>query len=271
MEKKEEKEEKEEKVGKRKAEEKEAEEKEGKEEKEEKKATAPEEAKEPDKSTPREINNGGYEVWMASDDDNDNTQSTTAVDTSQETIISSGSTAVDPDVPTTKSKTEPKPSTSSADPAIYQSTSAAPDDGILFSMPAGWNRMSLVLRDSGTLRFVKYVSRSAGADRWDVTCDWEIDWDATPEFEEGDGEDVGEEIGEEELARELEEEEEEQQRRMRRSTSEETTEEEVWGGVDSEEDEDDDDDEEEQENIGPAVGGKRKAVSQAGRFGKRRK
>ena len=266
------KEEKEKEVGKGDTEEKEVEEREAEEEKVEREAKEPEKAK--DKDPPQEINNGGYEVWMAGDDDdNDNTQTTTAVDTSQETITSSGSTAVEPEtsttLPSTKSQPEPKPSTS-ADPAIYQSTSAAPDDGILFSMPAGWNRMSLVLRDSGTLRFVKYVSRSAGADRWDVVCDWEIDWDATPEFEEGDGEEVEEEIGEEELARELEEEEEEQQRRMRRSTSEETTEEEPWGGIDSEEDEDDDGDGEEQENVGPAVGGKKKAASQAGRFGKRR-
>ena len=264
----------------------EAEEKEGKElEKPEDKETKTASEAKDDKPNPepQEINNGGYEVWMAGDDadaDQDNTQSTTAVDTSQETITTtaSGSTAVDPEPPTaSQPQLQAKPTTSSADPAIYQSTTSAPDDGILFSTPAGWNRLSLVLRDSGTLRFVKYVSRAAGADRWDVTCEWEIDWDATPEFEEGDGEEgEGEEmIGEEELALELEEEEEEEQQMgLRRASSEETTEEEEWGGIESEEEEEEEEEEEgneENRGAGEVVGGKRKAGSQKGRFGKRRK
>ena len=218
--------------------------------------------KKPEQQSVQEINNGGYEVWMAGDDED--TQ-TTAVDLTQDTTTSS-STAVDPDNPLTLPSNKDK--VSAADPAIYQSTSAAPDEGILFSMPAGWNRMSLVLRDSGTLRFVKYVSSSAGADRWDVICDWDVDWDATPEFDEG------EEIGEEELAKELEEELEEEEEEnpggFRRGVSEETTEEEEdWGGLESD-DEGEEEEEEEQENKGDA-GSKRKATSQAGRFGKRRK
>ncbi|KAL4892570.1 Oxoglutarate and iron-dependent oxygenase degradation C-term-domain-containing protein [Aspergillus ambiguus] len=55
------------------------------------------------------------------------------------------------------------------DAAIYRSAGADEDDGILFSTAAGWNRMSIVLRDRGTLKFVKYVSAAAQGDRWDVT------------------------------------------------------------------------------------------------------
>ena len=54
-----------------------------------------------------------------------------------------------------------------ADPAVYQSAADDEDDGILVSNAAGWNSLSIVLRDQGTLRFVKYVSASAPGDRWD--------------------------------------------------------------------------------------------------------
>jgi Rps23 Pro-64 3,4-dihydroxylase Tpa1-like proline 4-hydroxylase len=54
------------------------------------------------------------------------------------------------------------------DAAIYKATSEE-DDNILFTMPASWNKMSIVLRDSGVLKFVKYVSKNAKGDRWDVS------------------------------------------------------------------------------------------------------
>lgn len=64
-----------------------------------------------------------------------------------------------------------------ADPAIYRSAGADDDDGILFSTQAGWNRLSIVLRDSGTLKFVKYVSAAAKGDRWDITGDIGVEFD----------------------------------------------------------------------------------------------
>ena len=60
------------------------------------------------------------------------------------------------------------------------------DDGILFSVSPAWNRLSLVLRDQGVLRFVKYVSRAARGDRWDVTADFGI----IPDDDDGGGGDV---------------------------------------------------------------------------------
>ena len=62
---------------------------------------------------------------------------------------------------------------SKADPAIYRAADDDEDDGVLFSMPACWNKLGIVMRDKGTMRFVKYVSRSARGDRWDLfgECD----------------------------------------------------------------------------------------------------
>jgi hypothetical protein len=96
-----------------------------------------------DQETQDEPSVGGYEVYMAGNDD----------DEEEEDEEDDGS--------------ESKPKKPRSDPAIYKS--AGDDDGVLFSMAAGWNRMSIVLRDSGTLKFVKYVSAAAKGDRWDIT------------------------------------------------------------------------------------------------------
>jgi hypothetical protein len=74
-----------------------------------------------------------------------------------------------------------------SDPAIYKASKEDEDDGVLFTMPAAWNRFSVVLRDSGVLRFVKYVSRSAKGDRWDVIGEWGVAGDDGEDAEvEGD-------------------------------------------------------------------------------------
>ena len=78
--------------------------------------------------TEEEDDVGGYEVYMAGDDDEAN-----------------------------------------GDAAIYKTSSDAEDDNVLFTMPASWNKMSIVLRDSGVLKFVKYVSKHAKGDRWDIS------------------------------------------------------------------------------------------------------
>lgn len=59
------------------------------------------------------------------------------------------------------------------DAAVYKSS--ADDDNILFFQAAAWNKLTIVLRDSGTLRFVKYVSRKAKGDRWDVSATFDIE------------------------------------------------------------------------------------------------
>lgn len=47
-------------------------------------------------------------------------------------------------------------------------------DGTLLTVQPGFNRLLLVLRDEGVMRFVKYVSASAPGSRWDVRCEYEV-------------------------------------------------------------------------------------------------
>lgn len=61
------------------------------------------------------------------------------------------------------------------DAAIYKASRDDEGDNILFFQAAAWNCMSLVLRDSGALRFVKYVSRRAKGDRWDISGTFEVE------------------------------------------------------------------------------------------------
>ncbi|KAI7548301.1 hypothetical protein KC331_g4491, partial [Hortaea werneckii] len=114
-----------------------------------------------------EDNVGGYELYMAGDDLNDDDASDASSNHGIEVPanIASHTGAGD----RRSAKKQKKPSSSAADPAIYQSNGDEDDDGILFSNPASWNTLSVVLRDQGTLKFVKYVSGKAEGDRWDFT------------------------------------------------------------------------------------------------------
>jgi prolyl 3-hydroxylase /prolyl 3,4-dihydroxylase len=62
---------------------------------------------------------------------------------------------------------------SAEDAAIYKSS--GDEDNILFFQAAAWNKLTIVLRDSGTLKFVKYVSRNAPGDRWDICGTFDIE------------------------------------------------------------------------------------------------
>ena len=85
------------------------------------------------------------------------------------------------------------------DAAIYKS--ATDDDSILFFQGASWNTLSIVLRDNGVLKFVKYVSKKAKGDRWDVNVTYEVADDDEDEDDEegGAGGDAQEEDSEEEF------------------------------------------------------------------------
>jgi hypothetical protein len=106
---------------------------------------------------------GGYEMYMAGDDDEPG-----------------------PAEPATHTGAGQRRKTKQ-DPAVYRSAAEDEDDGVLFSMPASWNALSVVLRDQGVLRFVKYVSQAARGDRWDVTAEFGVDVGEDSE-EEGDEE-----------------------------------------------------------------------------------
>jgi Rps23 Pro-64 3,4-dihydroxylase Tpa1-like proline 4-hydroxylase len=105
---------------------------------------------------------GGYEMYMAGDDDEDHP-----------TIPNATGTGAG--------------QRRKADPAIYKSAADDEDDGILFSQPAAWNNLAINLRDKGVLRFTKYVSKSAKGDRWDVCAEYGV------EFGEGSDDDEEEE------------------------------------------------------------------------------
>lgn len=49
------------------------------------------------------------------------------------------------------------------------------DDGPLLSLEPSWNRLSIVLRDEGVLKFVKYVSGRASGSRWDIGSEFQVE------------------------------------------------------------------------------------------------
>lgn len=119
---------------------------------------------------------GGHLAYMAGDDADDDVQEGSDHGVEVPSDLSTGARA-------TKAKK------SQSDLAIYKAQDED-DDGVLFSMPAGWNRLGVVLRDRGTMRFVKYVSRQAQGDRWDVVGEFELDEQEWEEDEEEGKEDV---------------------------------------------------------------------------------
>jgi prolyl 3-hydroxylase /prolyl 3,4-dihydroxylase len=77
------------------------------------------------------------------------------------------------------------------DAAVYKSITGDEDDNILFNVPATWNKMSIVLRDSGVLKFVKYVSKAAKGDRWDICGVYGVKEEGENDDEDGGGGGVG--------------------------------------------------------------------------------
>lgn len=140
-------------------------------------------------------NPGGYELYMAgedsdsdsdSDEDNDGVSIPPTITTNSNTNNSQqqqSTTGAGPRRSSTKTKTKKH---QKSDPAIYNSANSEEDDGILFSNPAGWNTLSLVLRDRGTLKFVKFVSKNAPGDRLDFVGGVEVD--EVDDDDEGDDE-----------------------------------------------------------------------------------
>ena len=119
-----------------------------------------------DKQTAEDPGVGGYLAYMAGEDDDEAGGGDAGSDHGVEVPLDMSTGA--------RSTKAAKPKKAKQDPAIYQASGEDEDDGVLFSMPAGWNRLGLVLRDKGTMRFVKYVSRMAKGDRWDILGEFGI-------------------------------------------------------------------------------------------------
>lgn len=114
-----------------------------------------------------EDNVGGYELYMAGDDpyDDDAEGSDDGVEIPAKLQSQTGAG----DRRNAKHK--------KADPAVYKAAADDEDDGILVSNVASWNTLTIVLRDRGTLRFVKYLSRACPGDRWDFAGCVEVEQD----------------------------------------------------------------------------------------------
>lgn len=147
------------------------------------KAKAPE--PEPEPPAEEEDNVGGYELYMAGDDDEDDDDASDAGSDHGIEIpakVQSATGAGD--------RRSAKKNKAKADPAIYKAAQEDDeDDGILFSNPASWNTLSLVLRDRGVLKFVKYVSGRAKGDRYDFAGALEVE-------DVGDEDDAEDDAGE---------------------------------------------------------------------------
>ena len=121
---------------------------------------------------------GGYLVYMGGEDEDGPDHDEAGSDHGVEVPLDMSTGA--------RSTRAARPKKSKQDPAIYLGGGEDEDDGVLFSMPAGWNRLGIVLRDKGTMRFVKYVSRMAKGDRWDLTGEFAIlDEESDEEEDEG--------------------------------------------------------------------------------------
>ena len=144
------------------------------------KAKAPKPEPEPRPQAEEEDNVGGYELYMAGDDDEDDDDdagSDHGVDIPAKLQSATGA----------GDRRSAKKARAKADPAIYKAAQEdEEDDGILFSNPASWNTLSLVLRDRGVLKFVKYVSGKAKGDRYDFSGAVEVEDIDDEENEEDD-------------------------------------------------------------------------------------
>lgn len=121
---------------------------------------------------------GGYLAYMAGEDEDDPDHDEGGSDHGVEVPFDMSTGA--------RSTRAANPKKSKQDPAIYQASGDDDEDGVLFSMPAGWNRLGIVLRDKGTMRFVKYVSRMAKGDRWDLVGEFDVlDDESDEEDDEG--------------------------------------------------------------------------------------
>ena len=138
---------------------------------------------------------GGYLAYMAGEEnedaEDDDSGSNHGIEVPTDMSTGARSTKV----------TNPKKA--KQDPAIYQASGDDEDDGVLFSMPAGWNRLGVVLRDRGTMRFVKYVSRMAKGDRWDLVGEFGIVDDGDSEENDDDAEEDDDGAEEDETDRSL--------------------------------------------------------------------
>jgi prolyl 3-hydroxylase /prolyl 3,4-dihydroxylase len=73
---------------------------------------------------------------------------------------------------------------------VYRSSNED-DESELMSIQAGNNVLNIVMRDTGVMRFIKYVSARAPSSRWDVSMEYELEALSEEEEEEEEEEEGG--------------------------------------------------------------------------------
>lgn len=143
------------------------------------------------------MDDGGWECYLGSPEEGEDpavfqSKHARRDEKSPEPEAANGTSAnpVEPDLTASSAKPEsdkPKPSISmngqglefdsdQFSPSDFDSDSSAggSDDGPLLTHPVGFNKLMIVLRDPGVMRFVKYLSAGAKGSRWDVGGEWEV-------------------------------------------------------------------------------------------------
>lgn len=98
---------------------------------------------------------GGYELYMGVEEDDKDAN-------------------LDPAVYRSKASGDSQVSADGGD-SYGKSVAGEEDDSVLLTTQASWNVLSLVVRDEGILKFVKYVSGNAPGSRWDVSTEWNVE------------------------------------------------------------------------------------------------
>jgi hypothetical protein len=80
---------------------------------------------------------------------------------------------------------------------VFKKDGEEEEDSTLLSVSPGFNVLSLVMRDKGLMRFVKYVNATAPGSRWDVTTEYAVVQDADSDTDDDDSEDEETEEGDE--------------------------------------------------------------------------
>ncbi|KAE8258575.1 hypothetical protein A4X13_0g1601 [Tilletia indica] len=66
-------------------------------------------------------------------------------------------------------------------------------DGVLLNLTPSFNSLSVVLRDEGVMRFIKYLGAAAGTSRWDIKGEWSVGQLEEEEDDEEEEEKAGKE------------------------------------------------------------------------------
>ncbi|KXS12350.1 hypothetical protein M427DRAFT_114212 [Gonapodya prolifera JEL478] len=119
---------------------------------------------------------GGWECYMAPHEGEEDPAVYRSAGSSTKASVKSDSKE---EVPSTEQSTDA--SKEGEDEEMYEDVEEDSEDedddddsGALLNLTPSFNTLSIVLRDGGVMRFVKYLSATAGGSRWDVIGEFEV-------------------------------------------------------------------------------------------------